>query len=93
MPVGTHLGWNTRKAGFSEGDSCDLNGAVIRFFRTLAERQAANDPRPSVQERYPMHADYVAKVTAAANGLVGARLLLPEDAKSLIEQAEATPVP
>ena len=93
VPVGTHLGWNVRKAGFSEGDSCDLNGAVIPFFRTFAERQAANDPRPSLQERYPMHDDYVAKVTAAANGLFGARLLLREDADSLITQANATPVP
>ncbi|HLQ67910.1 MAG TPA: alpha/beta hydrolase domain-containing protein [Gemmatimonadales bacterium] len=93
VPVGTHLGWNVRKAGFSEGDSCDLNGAVIPFFRTFAERQAANDPRPSLQERYPTHADYLAKVTAAANGLFGARLLLREDADSLITQANATPVP
>jgi hypothetical protein len=93
VPVGTHLGWNVRKAGFSEGDSCDLNGAVIPFFRTLAERNAAKDPRPSLQERYPTHPDYVAKVTAAANGLVGARLLLPDDAAFLIKQANEAPVP
>ena len=24
VPLGTYLGWNVRKAGFSEGDSCDL---------------------------------------------------------------------
>ena len=82
-----------RKAGFSEGDSCDLTGAIIPFFRTLAARQAANDPRPSLQERYPTHADYVAKVTAAANGLVKARLLLPEDATFLINQANLAAVP
>jgi hypothetical protein len=93
VPMGTYLGWNVRKAGFSEGDSCDLTGAFVPFFRTLAERQAANDPRPSLQERYPTHADYVAKVTAAANSLVSRRLLLPEDATFLINQANAAVVP
>ncbi len=88
-----YLGWNVRKAGFSEGDSCDLTGAIIPFARTLPERQAANDPRPSLQERYPTHADYVAKVTAAANSLVGRRLLLPDDAAFLINQANAAAVP
>ena len=93
VPLATYLGWSVRKAGFSEGDSCDLTGALVPFFRTLAERQAANDPRPSLQERYPTHADYVAKVTAAANSLVGRRLLLPEDAAFLIDQANAAAVP
>src|SRR5437773_5928977 len=93
VPLATYLGWNVRKAGFSEGDSCDLTGAIIPFFRTLAERQAANDPRPSPQERYPTHADYVAKVTAAAASLVARRLLLPEDAAFLIDQANAAAVP
>jgi hypothetical protein len=93
VPLGTYLGWNVRKAGFSEGDSCDLNGGWVPFFRTLAERQAANDPRPSLRERYPTHADYVAKVTAAANSLVARRLLLPEDAAFLINQANAAAVP
>jgi len=93
VPLATYLGWNVRKAGFSEGDSCDLTGALVPFFRTLAERQAANDPRPSLQERYPTHADYVAKVTAAAASLVARRLLLPEDATFLINQATAAAVP
>jgi hypothetical protein len=93
VPVGTYLGWGVRKAGFSEGDSCDLNGGFIPLFRTAAERLAAGDPRPSLQERYPTHGDYVAKVTAAANALVAERLLLPEDATFLINQANAAAVP
>lgn len=92
-PLGTYLGWNVRRAGFSEGDSCDLNGAFVPFFRTLAERQAAGDPRPSLQERYPTHASYVARVSAAANSLVARRLLLPEDAAFLVNQANAAAVP
>jgi hypothetical protein len=93
VPLGTYTGWNPRKAGFSEGDSCDLTGGYIPFFHTLAQRTPANDPRPSLAERYPTHADYVAKVTAAANSLVAQRFLLPQDAALAISQANAASVP
>jgi hypothetical protein len=92
-PLGTYTGWNVRKPGFSEGDSCDLTGGFIPFFKTKAERDAAGDPRLSLEERYPTHDDYVAKVTAAANDLVSKRLLLPEDAASIIAAANAAAVP
>jgi hypothetical protein len=92
-PLGTYTGWNIRKPGFSEGDSCDLTGGFIPFFKTKADREAAGDPRLSLEERYPNHDDYVAKVTAAANDLVSKRLLLPEDAASIIAAANAAAVP
>jgi Alpha/beta hydrolase domain len=93
VPLGTYLGWNVRKAGFSEGDSCDLTGGFIPFFRTRADRLAAGDPRPSLQERYPTHADYVAKVTAAAADQVAKRVLLPGDAANIVAAANAAAVP
>ena len=92
-PLGTYTGWNIRKAGFSEGDSCDLTGGFIPFFKTKADRDAVGDPRPSLAERYPTHADYVAKVTAAANRLVKQRLLLQQDANLIIKQANDAAVP
>jgi hypothetical protein len=93
VPLGTYTGWNVRKAGFSEGDSCDLTGGYIPFFRTRAQRLAAADPRLSWEERYATHADYVAKVTAAANSLVAQRVLLPQDATLAISQANSAAVP
>lgn len=93
VPLGTHTGWNVRKAGFGEGDSCDLLGSFIPFFRTKAERIAAEDPRPSIEERYPTHDVYVEKVGAAAARLVADRFLLPQDADLLIAQAKAAAVP
>jgi hypothetical protein len=93
VPLGTYTGWNIRKVGFSEGDSCDLTGGFIPFFKTKAEREAAGDRRLSLEERYPTHDDYVAKVTAAANDLVSQRLLLREDADSIIAAANAAAVP
>jgi hypothetical protein len=93
VPLGTYTGWNIRKAGFSEGDSCDLTGAFIPFFKTKAQRLAAEDTRRSLEERYPTHADYVARVTAAARGLVAQRLLLQQDADLIIGQANSAAVP
>jgi hypothetical protein len=93
VPLGTYTGWNVRKAGFSEGDSCDLLGSFIPFFRTKAERIAAEDPRPSLEERYPTHDVYVEKVSAAAARLVADRFLLPQDAELLVSQAKAAAVP
>jgi len=93
VPLGTYLGWNVRKAGFSEGDSCDLTGGFIPFFKTKADRLAAGDPRPSLAERYPTHGDYVAKVTAAVNDQISKRVLLPEDGAGIIAAAKAAAVP
>ena len=93
VPLGTYTGWNMRKAGFSEGDSCDLTGAFIPFFKTKAQRLVAGDTRRSLEERYPTHADYVARVTAAARGLVAQRLLLQQDADLIIGQASSAAVP
>jgi hypothetical protein len=93
VPLGTYAGWNVRKGGFSEGDSCDLLGAYIPFFRTKAEREAAKDPRPSLEERYPTHNAYVEKVVAAAAKLVADRFLLAQDAELLVSQAKEAAVP
>ena len=46
-----------------------------------------------LEERYPTHADYVTKVTAAANQLVKQRPLLQQDADLIIRQANAAAVP
>jgi hypothetical protein len=45
--LGTYSGWRIRKAGFSEGNSCDLTEVSIPFFKTQAQRLAAGDPRLS----------------------------------------------
>ena len=62
VPIGTYTGWALRRAPFAEGEDCALTGQFIPFARTRAERLASGDPRPSLEERYPTHADYVAKV-------------------------------
>ncbi|HEX3745053.1 MAG TPA: alpha/beta hydrolase domain-containing protein [Bryobacteraceae bacterium] len=91
-PLGTYLGWNVVAAGFFKGHGCGFAGGWIPFAATRAERLAASDPRPSIEERYPTHDAYVAAVKAAAAQAVHERFLLPEDAARLIAQAESSQV-
>jgi hypothetical protein len=88
VPLGTHLPWNPRAAGFAEGDQCTSQGSFIAFARTAAEREDSGDPRPSLEERYASKVDYVAKVRLAANDLRDQRLMLQEDVDRWIRWAE-----
>ena len=87
------MGWNYRAADYGEGDLCDLTGSFIPFAGTFAQRQANSDPRPSLHERYTNSAGYVAAVTSAANNLVNERFLLPNDATSIINNANSVTIP
>jgi len=84
----TYTGWNPRADGYGSSALCPLAGGVVPLARTRGER-AADDPRPSVEERFPNAAAYVAAVRTAAEALVHDRLLLPEDAAAQIQAARA----
>jgi hypothetical protein len=88
VPLATYTGWNLYARVPTE--LCDRDGSYIPFAKTKAERDAADDPRPSIPERYGSRADYVAKVRAAADALVRDRLLLPADAAAYVRAAEAS---
>jgi hypothetical protein len=90
--LGTHLAYNLRTPGFMGGEPCGvagLSGSYVPFAVTRAQRLASGDPRPSLQERYRTHAGYVAEVARAARELLRQRLLLAQDARFLIEEAQA----
>ena len=87
-PRATYTGWNPRAEGFGPGVLCPLRSAVLPLAATRATRQPG-DPRPSIEERYPTAADYVAAVRAAADRLVAERMLLAEDAAAMVAAAEA----
>jgi len=88
VPLGTHTGWSRRRPTRAADQMCRVNGVYIPFARTAAERAAAGDPRLSLEERYGTHAAYVKKVEHAAKHLMKKRLLLPEDAERLVEEAK-----
>jgi hypothetical protein len=88
-PVGTHAPWALRRPGFAEGDLLWNCGSFIPFARTKAEREASGDPRPSIEERYANHDDYVSKLAAVCRQRVSERLMLEEDMERYIEAAKA----
>jgi hypothetical protein len=91
-PIATTTGWALRRAGLGENDGCEASGQHIAFKTTRAERQAAGDPRRSLEERYKNHEGYVAAVTKAAEKLEKQRFLLRADVQKYIEQARASDV-
>ena len=91
-PIATTTGWGLRRAGFSENEGCESNGQHIPLKTTKAERQAAGDPRRSLEERYKSHAGYVRDVAKAAKKLEREGFLLPADAQQYIDEAQASNV-
>src|SRR5438093_104561 len=89
-PIGTYTGWNLRAKGFMEGEGCYLNGSYVPFAQTKAQRSAANDPRPSLEERYGTRQKYVDTISTAARQLVADRLMLQQDAERIIGAAATT---
>ena len=87
VPLGTHTGWNVYKAQPLE--LADRDGSFIALARNKIEREAADDPRPSLARALRRPRDYVARVRKAADALVAERLLLPADADAYVKAAEA----
>lgn len=92
VPLGTYLGWNETTTGYDAGAGCGFAGGFIPFARTRAERLAANDPRPSLEERYQDHRGFVQRVREAVKRQAAAGWLLPDDAERLIKEADASKV-
>ena len=88
-PRASYTGWNPRAESFASGALCTNMGSVAPFAATRAEREAAHDPRPSLEERYPTPAAYVAAVRASTKRLLAERLMLPADAEATVKAAEA----
>jgi hypothetical protein len=86
-PLATHTGWSLRASGYGEGDLFTIQGSMIPFATTEAERQRAGDPRPSVEARYASRDVWAARLAEATDRLVAERLLLPEDGDRLLAAA------
>jgi Alpha/beta hydrolase domain len=88
VPLATYTGWN-----FTNPDVGDpsglvaLAGSYIPFASSIAEREDAGDPRPSIQERYGSRESYLDQVRSAGEALVGQRYLLADDLTPILERA------
>ena len=92
VPLATHTGWNLRHTDMGAPDQLvgqfiGLLGSTIRFPATKVEREAASDPRASIEERYKSREDYLGRVRSVGRELVDERYLLPEDLEMVIEQS------
>ena len=86
-PRATYVGWNPQNGAEGQQELCTQVGGVLPFAATRAAREAARDPRPSLEELYPAPEAYEAAVRGAAARLVAERMLLPRDAEAAIAQA------
>lgn len=82
-PLGTHAGQNPPLSNFL----CSLAASYVAFAKTKQDREAANDARLSVSERYRDRNDYMDRVRVAGRELVAARLLLREDLAIIVHAA------
>jgi hypothetical protein len=90
VPLATYTGWNLRDPKAGAPDVIyNMVGSFIPFARTKAEREAAGDPRPSIEERYKDKDEYLQKVKAAAVALTGSGFLLKEDVERVGAKAAA----
>lgn len=88
VPLATYTGWNFRKPAIGSPDELvSLLGASIPFPATRAAREAAKDPRRSIEERYRSQEDYLEKVEQAADALVKAGYLLVDDEPRILQRA------
>ncbi len=88
VPLGTYGGWAFRSESYGQMDTLvSMAGSYIPFAKTKAEREKSNDPRLSLEERYPSRADYLKRVEDAAKKLAAERYLLPEDVQPVVTAA------
>jgi len=83
VPLATYTGWGLRSGVWAD-DGCESSGQYIPFQATKAAREAAGDPRPSVQERYHSYSEYRNKVIHAVDRLVRQRFLICSDTQGMV---------
>jgi len=86
VPLATRTGWIMRNPSYSLTLSRN-RGSVFPLPRTVEERTADDDPRRSIEERYPTRAGYMLEVTESLLNLKRRRLLLDEDLARLLDEA------
>ena len=85
VPLATYTGWALRAAP-QDSDGCEGAGQYIPFPRTEADRLRSGDPRLSIEERYADVETYSALLRNAINKLERAGILLPSDAKAMLNE-------
>ena len=82
VPLATYTGWYPF-------DPISSRGLYVPFARTRYEREATEDPRPSIEERYQNREHYLGRVTTEALKLIEQGYLLGEDMPEIVRLAGA----
>jgi hypothetical protein len=88
VPLATYTGWNLLDDEHGKDGFCTATGSYIPFPATRAQRQAAGDPRRSIEERFESRDNFLRARRRAVETMVRERLLLEEDVARIMEQAE-----
>jgi hypothetical protein len=89
VPLATYTGWNFRQPAIgAPGELAPLLGSSIPFPATRAAREAAKDPRRSIDERYRSLDEYLAQVEKAFDALVKSGFLIYDDGPRILQRAE-----
>jgi hypothetical protein len=92
VPTATLTGWNLRRAPYTAGDLCGLNGMDVPLQITTAQTDLTGDERPSLEALYGSHEGYVAAMRRFVDRMVTDRLLLPADAEQAVRDAAGSDV-
>jgi hypothetical protein len=88
VPLATYNGWNLYNDRFGPTNVIShMSGSFIPFARDIEEREARNDPRPSIAERYASKAEYMGLVTQDTLRLVSEGYLLDRDMDEILTAA------
>ncbi len=88
VPLATYTGWNFRRLSIGAPDRLvPLLGSYVPLARTAASREARNDPRRSIAERYESKDAYLILIRRAAAQLVQGGYLLQEDTDTVVRRA------
>ena len=89
VPLATYTGWNFRPPAIgAPGELAPLLGSSIPFPATRAAREAARDPRRSIEERYRSLDEYLAQVQQALDALVKSGFLIYDDGPRILQRAQ-----
>lgn len=88
VPLATYTGWNFRHRSIGAPDRIvPLLGSYVPLARNQASREARNDPRRAIAERYTSKDAYLTLIRRSAAELVQGGYLLQEDTDAIVRRA------
>lgn len=88
VPLATYTGWNLYNAEYGPMHIVShMSGSFLPFPKNEQEREARNDPRQSIEERYSNKARYLGLLVEETMALIDEGYLLDQDLREILEEA------